>query len=407
MRLLVAFLLLSIFASSTAVRAENELSRKQNRDGWISLFDGKTMFGWQPTSEADWQVKGGTLKVTSGKPGFLMTTTEFADYELHVEFKAPATTNSGIFLRTPLQPKDPAKDCYEVNIAPIDDPYPTGAIVARKKWETDGEWSAYPPPGFLEKAGVAELDLFEGKWHSFDIIARGKNVKIKFDGHLFHEYEDPEPRLKGHIGLQFRKGEIEFRNIRLKPLGTKSIFNSRNLAGWNTDHAESSRFEVTPRGELRVLDGRGQIESEQSYGDFLLQWECYVNGDALNSGVFFRCIPRDFMMGYECQIQNGMIDGDPTKPQDCGTGGFFRRQNARRIVANDHEWFSVSLVADGPHMAAWVNGYQVSDWTDTRKPHENPRKGLRLEPGTLAIQGHDVTTDLRFRKIKIVELPGE
>ena len=56
-------------------------------------------------------------------------------------------------------------------------------------------------------------------------------------------------------------------------------------------------------------------------------------------------------------------------------------------------------------MAAWVDGQQVSDWTDTRKPHENPRKGLRLEPGTLAIQGHDPTTDLRFRKLRIVEMP--
>ena len=113
------------------------------------------------------------------------------------------------------------------------------------------------------------------------------------------------------------------------------------------------------------------------------------------------------MMGYECQIQNGMKDGDPTQPVDCGTGGFFRRQNARRIVAKDREWFTMTLVADGPHMAAWVNGYPVSDWTDTRKPNENPRRGLRTEPGTLAIQGHDPTTDLRFRNMRIVELPAK
>ena len=62
-----------------------------------------------------------------------MTTVDFADYELHVEFKAPATTNSGIFLRTPLEPKDPAKDCYELNIAPQDNPFPTGSLVGRIK----------------------------------------------------------------------------------------------------------------------------------------------------------------------------------------------------------------------------------------------------------------------------------
>ena len=56
-------------------------------------------------------------------------------------------------------------------------------------------------------------------------------------------------------------------------------------------------------------------------------------------------------------------------------------------------------------MAAWVNGYQVSDWVDRRKPNKNPRRGLRLEPGTIMIQGHDPTTDLLFRNLRISELP--
>jgi len=47
----------------------------------------------------------------------------------------------------------------------------------------------------------------------------------------------------------------------------------------------------------------------------------------------------------------------------------------------------------------------VSDWTDTRAANDNPRAGLRLKAGTLAIQGHDPTTDLSFRKLRIVEMP--
>jgi hypothetical protein len=124
----------------------------------------------------------------------------------------------------------------------------------------------------------------------------------------------------------------------------------------------------------------------------------------LNSGIFFRCIPGDVMMGYECQIHNGLKNGDRGQPEDCGTGGFFRRQSARRVVADDLAWFHLTLVADGPHMAAWVNGYQVSDWIDTRPPDANPRKGLRLEPGTVMIQGHDPTTDIFFRNLQIGEL---
>ena len=63
------------------------------------LFDGETLFGWEASSEADWAVKDGTIAVSSGKQGLLCTTSPFLDYELHVEFKAPQETNSGIFLR--------------------------------------------------------------------------------------------------------------------------------------------------------------------------------------------------------------------------------------------------------------------------------------------------------------------
>ena len=40
------------------------------------------------------------ISVTAGKPGLLHTTSEFSDYVLKVDFRAPMGTNSGIFLRT-------------------------------------------------------------------------------------------------------------------------------------------------------------------------------------------------------------------------------------------------------------------------------------------------------------------
>jgi len=376
--------LLSSVAFAADKPAHNQLTQEQIEGGWISLFDGETLFGWQPTSEVDWQVADGEIRATQGPMGLLATTTQFADYELHVEFKAGAESNSGVFLHTSLNPTDAAKDCYELNIAPASNKFPTGSFVDRKKGG-----SVVP----------------DGQWHSYDVTVVRDTIQVLLDGKAVIEYVDPQPLLRGHIGLQLNQGPISFRNIRLKPLGSKSIFNGRDLEGWNTDLAEKSRFGVSSAGELRVINGKGQIESDGRYGNFILQLECYVAGDALNSGIFFRCIPGDMMMGYESQIHNGMKAGDPTQPADCGTGGIFRRQNARRIVARDHEWFSKTLIADGPHIAVWVNGTQVSDWTDERKPHENPRKGLRLEPGTLAIQGHDPTTDLRFRNFRIVELP--
>jgi len=351
-------------------------------EGWISLFDGQTLFGWTADSQADWRVQDGTIVVSSGDKGLLHTTTQFADYVLRVDFRAEQGANSGIFLHTSPQPQDMTSDCYELNIAEADNPFPTGSLVHRKR---------------------ADAEAPSGSWHSYEVTVDGERVVVKLNGQEILDYTDPKPLRRGHIGLQLNTGKVAFRNIRLKPLGMASLFNGRDLSGWKTYPDMASKFTVMDSGELHVRDGRGQLETEGRYGDFALQLECRTHAPALNSGVFFRCIPGDDMMGYECQIHNGFQDGDRTRPQDCGTGGFFRRQNARRVVADDLTWFHLTLIADGPHMAAWVNGYQVSDWTDDRPPHENPRKGLRLEPGTIMIQGHDPTTDISFRNLQIAD----
>ena len=146
------------------------------------------------------------------------------------------------------------------------------------------------------------------------------------------DYTDPAPLRRGHIGLQYNGGKAEFRNIKLKPLGLASLFNGKDLTGWKEFPKLKSKFTVTPEGWLNVQNGKGQLETVGQFGDFVLQLECVSNAKNLNSGLFFRCIPGDEMNGYESQIHNGFKDGDRSKPIDCGTGGIFRRVNARLVV---------------------------------------------------------------------------
>ena len=115
------------------------LDADERAAGWIRLFDGSTLYGWQPAGKANWQVRDGAITVSEGEVGLLCTTTRFVDYELKLEFKADKGTNSGVFLRTPLNPSDPSVDCYELNIAPPDNPFPTGSLVARSKHELKSE----------------------------------------------------------------------------------------------------------------------------------------------------------------------------------------------------------------------------------------------------------------------------
>ena len=390
-RLLMVGVLISFAASSPIATAADQAPAKQNTltaaeidDGWIQLFDGETLFGWAPGSEADWKVADGVISVTSGKPGLLHTTSEFSDYVLKVDFRAPKKTNSGIFLRTPAVPKSPTVDCYEANVAdPSISSFPTGSLVGRKK---------------------GNVERFTTDWQTYEIRVEGDRFRLKLNGTEVLDYSDPKPLGRGFIGLQLNTGKAEFRNIKLKPLALKDLFNHKDLTGWRLYPGKPTVATVTKDGDLNVKTGSGQVESEEKFGDFALQAEVICNAKKVNSGIFFRCIPGELMNGYECQIQNSFKNGDRTKPQDFGTGAIYRRQEARKVVSDDFRWFHMTLIATGLHMAAWVDGYPVSDWTDDRPPNANPRNGSRVEPGTLAIQAHDKTTDLSLRYIRAAEM---
>lgn len=208
--------------------------------------------------------------------------------------------------------------------------------------------------------------------------------------------------------IHTRPGTFQYRNIKLRPLGLKSIFNGKDLTGWNVIPDHKSVFTVTPEGWLNVKNGNGDIQTDKSWGDLVLQLDVYSNGDHLNSGVFFRANKGQFWSGYEAQIRNQWEGDDRTKAVDYGTGAIYNRQAARRVVSSDREWFKMTIVAHGYHLATWVNGYQVADFMDQRLVDEtNARKGARKAPGVISIQGHDPTTDLSFKNIRIAEMPAE
>ncbi len=199
------------------------------------------------------------------------------------------------------------------------------------------------------------------------------------------------------------------RKAKVLPGNLSPLFNGKDLTGWKVFPGEKykSVYSVTKEGWLNVKNGPGDLQTEKTYKDFALQLDCISNGNALNSGVFFRCLKDQYQNGYEMQIQNGIKDGDRTKPADFGTGAIYRRIPARKVVSNDREWFTMTLVARGNHLRTFVNGYPTVDWTDDRKVDDNARKGAKIGAGHLSLQGHDPTTDLSFRNIRIAEFRDE
>lgn len=372
-------------------RPLNRLTPAEIAEGWIALFDGETLFGWKANNkETRWRVVEGVIEAEAGPAGLLCTTSEFADYELRCEFRLAPGGNSGIFLRTLLDPKEVTRDCYELNMCDSHPAFPTGSLVGLVKPQT-------------RVSG-------EGAWLEYRVRCVGTTIEVTLAGQPVLKYTDDRPvaRRRGLIGLQKNVGKAEYRNVFLKPLGTEPLFNGRNLEGWRTVPGGTSRFTVA-EGAIHVENGRGFLETERMWGDFVLQAEARTNGVGLNSGIFFRAMPgtaQEPSNGYELQIHYGFKGGDRSQPADFGTGGIYRRIPARRVVGEDQVWQTLTLVATGPHIAAWVAGQQVTDWTDERKPNDNPRQGLRTRAGHLSLQGHDPTTNLDFRGLRIAELPA-
>ncbi len=366
------------------------LSGAEVQDGWISLFDGRTLFGWQPNSEMNWRVENGVIRADRGKSGLLLTTFELADYEFRCDYRLEKGGNSGIFLRTPFSPKNPAKDCYELNMCDSHPGFPTGSIVGRKK--ANGTFRG------------------EGEWMTMSVRVEGNRITAQLNHQRVIDFtDDSSNRLRvGRIGLQMNGGAVEFRNVCLRPLSTKDIFNGRDLAGWELVPGSKTRFSVVD-GTIHASGGPGFLETDSTWANFCLQFAARTNGSALNSGVFFRTMKataREPSNGYELQIQNGYKRGDRSDPVDAGTGAIYRRTKARWVIPDDRAWFTATLIANQAHISVWVNGVQVTDWTDNRPPNPNPRRGLNLAAGHLSLQGHDKTTDLNFRNIRVGEIPS-
>jgi len=389
MRLLLAALFLLAAAVARADEPKrNTLTPKEVAEGWLLLFDGETTFGWRVEGEAT--VKDGKLVLGCKKETRVMTTTEFAACGMAMEYTVEGDKAPKIFL------------------AVKDIPLPVG-----NGWIT----------------GTLNIDS-RGEGGGIFRMARHLELSKTASG------DRPEAH-RSAIGLHIPAGTtLSVRNFKLRPerevgVGLSPIFNGKDLTGWKKYATDEKRakteFSVTEDGWLHLKNGPGDLQTEGLYDDFVLQVECRTNGKNLNSGVFFRCIPGEYQNGYEAQVHNG-FDPDKLKEYtveeydpktnelkdtkkvksaalDYGTGAIYRRGPARRQAAKDNEWFTMTVVAQGRHVATWVNGVQVVDWTDNRPLKDNPRNGCRLEKGCISLQGHDPTTDIDVRSIRLAKLP--
>lgn len=186
----------------TAVRAPS--LRRTKAPVWgkpVRLFNGKDLKGWHALGDNQWQAVDGVLR--SPKSGSNLVTDEsFTDFKLHIEFRYPKGSNSGVYLR----------GRYEVQIADSKGLEPLPG-------ELGGVY------GFL--APVEQVAKEAGQWQSYDITLVGRMITVVANGKTIIcnqeipgitggalDSKEGEP---GPLQLQGDHGPIEYRNIILTP----------------------------------------------------------------------------------------------------------------------------------------------------------------------------------------------
>jgi hypothetical protein len=222
-----------LFIISCDKPATNTLSEKEKKQGWQLLFNGKTTEGWRHFKGGEvtgWKIKDGILcnsGIGSDHGGDIITKEIYDDFELYLEWKINAKSNSGVFFH--VQELDSISAIYEsgpeyqlrddsnrdksVNLNQL-----SGANYAMHKPQN----AKVKPPG---------------QWNETRIIVNGTHVEHWLNGIKVVEYElwgqDWRERKnngkwkdysyygmseKGHIGLQDHGGLTCFRNIKIRNL---------------------------------------------------------------------------------------------------------------------------------------------------------------------------------------------
>lgn len=167
----------------------------------ITLFNGKDLNGWHAQGANQWIAENGILR--SPKSGSnLVSDQTFTDFKLHIEFRYPKGSNSGVYLR----------GRYEVQIA--DDK-------GKEPWK--GYLGAIY--GFLTPSAMVAKDA--GEWQTYDITLVGRMVTVVANGvTIICNQEIPgmtggaidnKENEPGPLLFQGDHGPIDFRNIVITP----------------------------------------------------------------------------------------------------------------------------------------------------------------------------------------------
>jgi hypothetical protein len=199
-------------------------------DDWATLFDGKSLEGWEPSRDnTQFTLSDGVIVgASSGQTHFLHTTETYGDFELELEVKLHDTDlNSGIQIRTGLTRKNAKGQARESIHGPQVDigksPGRSGHIFN----QGNGAWIT--PQEDLTRNEL----MVNGEWNKLRVLAVGPRIQTWINGKQVADVADDEAYAKypsGVIALQVhgvkkspeKARHVSFRSIRVRKFQSKT-----------------------------------------------------------------------------------------------------------------------------------------------------------------------------------------
>jgi hypothetical protein len=433
-------------ASAAQDQQAGLLTDAEAQAGWHLLFDGASLDGWRGFRQDDpapgWTVVDGALTRVGGG-GDIMTTAQFADFELSLEWQISEGGNSGIFFRVTEEADRTYESGPEMQV--LDDArHGDGQSRLTSAGANFGLHAA--PAGVVRPAG---------EWNVVRLLVQGPHVEHWLNGTKVVEYELWSPEwealvaetkfadwpmygraTRGHIALQDHGDWVAFRNIKIRALGEPSepegpmngltdtevdagwrlLFDGVTTDGWRGYQREavSDGWQVVDGTLARVARDRDIITVEQ-FADFELQLEWRV-GSGGNAGIMFRVTEDEvqpYWTGPEMQVLDDDGHADGRSPLTSAGADYALHAVPSGVARPAGEWNAVRLLVDGAHVEYWLNGVKVVEyelWSPewealvaASKFGEWPLFG-RARRGHIALQDHAPMVSVAFRNIKIREI---
>ena len=264
-------------------------------EGFVSLFDGKSLAGWTG-SLAGYAVENGNLICVAGGKGNLLTEAEYSDFTLKFEFKLTDGANNGLGIRCP-KVAEGNLHLEGIELQILDD--------TAEKYKTLKPYQYHGSVYGIVPAKVGSLKPL-GEWNQQEVTAKGRRVTIVVNGTTIVDADldeatktgtldgTPHPglsRAKGHLGFLGHGDRVDFRRIRIKSLAELTH---------TTDSLDVVKQRLAKR-EAVLLDVREQGEWDEAHVEGAVSLPNSRLQKGIDAKSLLEIIPKDKIVYTHCR----------------------------------------------------------------------------------------------------------